>query len=233
MAVREAVCVLLAERHDADRRSIVRAIKSEPRITVADTAASGYEAITKTIRLMPNIALINSAMETKMAGVFACKEICANAPNTNVILYGKNCTDDIIYKAFQMGAANFVAGDFTQAELVRAILDAFDGKASIHHGSAAALRGEFKRVLDLQDNLVYVLNVVIKLTPSELNILKLLYNGMNYNEAVKVLFIGTSTMKTHVSHILKKFNLDNMAQVISALRSTQLFSLLNANISDL
>lgn len=88
-------------------------------------------------------------------------------------------------------------------------------------------------MLDLQDNLVYVLNVLIKLTATEINILKHFYNGLRSQEIAKILFISSSTMKTHISHILKKFNLETMTQVVEVLHSTELFSMINPNIDSM
>ena len=233
MAEREIIRVLLVENRDAERKAIMKIIKSAPYIIIADVAVSGYEAITKAIRLIPDVVLVNTEMETTVAGIFICKEICETVPGAKVILYGKDCADNIIYKGFQAGAANFIIGELDASDLIDAIRGAFRGKASVHYSSAIKLRGEFKRILDLQDNLIYVLNVVIKLTPAEFRILKLLYNGMRYNEIKKILFISVSTMKTHISHILKKFNLEKMSQVINVIQSTEFFSLIKISPDDL
>lgn len=89
------------------------------------------------------------------------------------------------------------------------------------------MRKEFKRLLVLNDNMTYVLNVLVKLTATEINILRHFYNGMSSAEICKILFIANTTMKTHISHILKKFNLESMTQVVEALHSTELFSMIN------
>jgi DNA-binding NarL/FixJ family response regulator len=230
MSMREPqIRILLAESENEYRKKIIRAIKAETKITVGDVAVNGYEAITKAIHTKPQIVLMNYQMETSMAGVFACKEMTAAVPEIMVILYGEAPSDEIVLKAFQMGAVNFLKGETPESELVSAVEDAYAGTPSIHHSTAGLIRREFKRFSNLQDNIVYILNVVIKLTPAEFNILKLLYGGIHQNEVTKILFIGTSTMKTHVSHILKKFNMENMNQVISSLKSTDLFSLIRTS----
>ena len=225
--MKELVRVLLVEQNDKTKKSIAKIMKAESRLSVIDFASSGYEAITKTITHIPDIVLMNVSIETKMAGIYACKEINANTPAIKVILYGHGCTDDTIFKAFQMGATNFLDDAYTDRELIDAVLDAYDGKSSIHHSSAARLIKEFKRILILQDNLIYVFNVFIKLTPAEINILKHFYNGMRSQEIAKILFIGNATIKTHITNILKKFNLETMAQVVEVLRSTEILSMIN------
>ena len=224
--MKEHIRVLVVDRDDRVKRTIAKNMKADSRLTIIDSASSGYEAITKTIRQTPDIVLMNVSIEAKMAGIYACKEINANIPSPKVILYGKDCSDELIFKAFQMGAVNFIDGDYPGAEFVNAVVDAFDGKTSIHYSSAARLIKEFKRILNLQDDLVYVFNVFIKLTPAEINILKHFYNGMRSQEIAKILFIGNATIKTHITNILKKFNLETMIQVVEVLRSTEILSMI-------
>ncbi len=230
--MKESVSCLLVDNREQVRRSVVKAVRAERRLQSCEQVESGYEAIAKALRNPPDVVLMSAGIETRLSGIYVCKEISASLPDTKVILYGEDSTDETIHKVFQMGAVNYLVYPCPARDLIEAVLATADGRSAIHHSAAGALRKEFKRVLDLQDNLVYVLNVVIRLTPAELNILKLLYNGMHYSEVTKVLFIGTSTMKTHISHILKKFNLSAMSQVLEVLRSTELFSLINMSQTD-
>jgi len=227
------VRVLIVDQQNQVRKAIAKIMKLEARIQIIDYASNGYEAITKAITQTPDVVLMNVSIETKMAGIFACNEINVNAPNIKVILYGEDCPTDIIFKAFQMGAVNFLAEEYSELELINAVLDAFAGKSSIHYSTAMPIRKEFKRILDLHDNLIYVLNVLIKLTSTEIIILKHFYNGMKSQEIAKILFISNTTMKTHISHILKKFNLETMIQVVEVLHLTELFSMINPNSDDL
>ena len=227
MDVNETVRVLLVDQLLPARKAVARAIRQEKRIQILDYASSGYEAVTKAITQKPDVVLMSAGIETKMAGIFVCNEISVNTPDIKVVLYGEDCPKEIVVKAFQMGATNFLLGGYTDQELTGAVLDAHDGKPSIHHSTAAQLRGEFKRIMDLHGNLIYMLNVIIKLTPTEITILRHYAGGIRSQEISKILFISNTTMKTHVSHILKKFNLDTMAQVVEVLRLTELFSMIN------
>lgn len=165
--------------------------------------------------------------ESEMASIYACREINVNVPSTKVILCAKIMQPDNVFKAFKMGAENVLIGDCTNKDVIDAILNAFHGKSSIHYSTAGYMRKEFKRLLVLNDNMTYVLNVLVKLTATEINILRHFYNGMSSAEICKILFIANTTMKTHISHILKKFNLESMTQVVEALHSTELFSMIN------
>lgn len=222
----EKIRVLLVDHHERSAKDVKRILKTESAIQVVDLAANGYEAVTKTLSLSPDVVLMSVNMETNLAAVSACKEIDIHSPKTSVILYGMPESDEIIHKAFQMGAVNFLAEDYSPEELIQSVLNASCKKDSIHFSAAKRLRAKMKALMGMEDNLSYLLNVLTQLTPAELNILKMVYNGMRYQEISKILFISTSTMKTHISHILRKFNLENMSQVMELLRTTGLFSII-------
>jgi len=231
--MKDAIRVIIVEQQGQIQKTLAKAIKLEPRLQIVDYASNEYEAITKIIMKTPDALLMNVDLKTKMAGIFVCNEIKQSKPDIKVVLYGKNCSKEIAFKAFQMGAVDLLIDDYSESELIDSVINVFDEKPSIHHSSAVHLREEFMRLRDLHDNLVYLLNVLIKLTPAEINILKHFNNGMQNQEIANILFISSTTMKTHVSHILKKFNLETMARVVDVLHSTELFSILKINNNEL
>lgn len=225
--MKDTIRLLIVDSKSSSIKTVSKVLASAPQIQTVGFATSGYESITKAIALKPDVVYMNIHNESEFSGIYACREINNNVPDTRVILHGQSMREEYIYKAFQMGAVNVLVGDYFNHDIIEAIVEAHDGKASIHHSTADSLRREFQRLMDLNDNMVYVLNVLVKLTPTEIDILRHFYNGMSSTEIRKIMFIASSTMKTHISHILKKFNLESMAQVVEALHSTDLFSILN------
>jgi len=230
--MKEAIRVIIVEQQSLIQKTLAKAVKLEPRLQIVDYAVNGYEAITKVITKNPDAILMNVDLETKMAGIFVCNEINLIKPDIKVVLYGMECTKEVIFKAFQKGAVDLLVDKYTESELIESIINAFDERPSIHHSSAVHLRKEFVQLLNLHDNLVYLINVLVKLTPAEINILKHFSNGMQNQEIANILFISNTTMKTHVSHILKKFNLEKMSNVVEVLQSTELFSIIKLNNND-
>lgn len=223
---KKEIRILVVDHSEKSAKSISKTLGTEPSLHVEGYALNGYEAITKTLRMNPQIVVMNARMENDMTAAAVCREICSSFPGIHVILFGKPSSNELIYKAFQMGVCNFLVEDYTQEELIQSVLDASGGRPSIHFSAAKLLREKTKSLMSLEDNLTYLLNVITKLTPAELNILRLVYSGMRYQEVATVLFISSSTMKTHISHILKKFNLETLSQVLELLHSTELFSII-------
>lgn len=225
----KSISVLLVERDRHACKSISKILLSSSRIQAIDFVDNGLEAVAKATTKLPDVVLMNVSLETNVTGIYVCKEIQANVLNTKVVLYGEGCHKSIILLAFQMGAVNFLVDKYSKRELLQAVLDAADDSSPIHQTSADLLRREFKYIMDLQENQTYIMNVLVKLTPTEMTILRHFYNGMPGKDVSKLLFISYATMKTHITHILKKFNLENMKQVIAVLNSTELFSLIDPN----
>jgi DNA-binding NarL/FixJ family response regulator len=223
---KKEIKILVVDHSEKAAKALGRSLGGEPAFSVEGYALNGYEAITKVLRLAPQIVLMNVRMENDMTAASVCREICSAAPDIRVILFGKPSSNEIVYKAFQMGVCNFLVEDYTTDDLIQSVLDAAADRPSIHFSSAKLLREKTRSLMSLEDNLTYLLNVITKLTPAELNILRLVYSGMRYQEVATVLFISPSTMKTHISHILKKFNLETLSQVLELLHSTELFSII-------
>ena len=223
---KKAIDVLVVDHSEKYAKTLSKTLETQPALHVKVYAQNGYEAITKALQLSPQVVLMNVRLENEMTAPAVCREVCKASPRIRVILFGKPASSEIIYKAFQMGACNFLVEEYTPEELVQSVLDAAADRPSIHFSAAKLLRQKTRSLMSLEDNLTYLLNVITKLTPAELNILRLVYSGMRYQEVATVLFISPSTMKTHISHILKKFGLETLSQVLELLHTTELFSII-------
>ena len=164
----KSISVLLVERDRHACKSISKILLSSSRIQAIDFVDNGLEAVAKATTKLPNVVLMNVSLETNVTGIYVCKEIQANVLNTKVVLYGEGCHKSIILLAFQMGAVNFLVDKYSKRELLQAVLDAADDSSPIHQTSADLLRREFKYIMDLQENQTYIMNVLVKLTPTEM-----------------------------------------------------------------
>lgn len=216
-----------AARSGIDQTPVQNALRLLRRDWQVSRAASGYEAITCAIRDKPDVVLMQVEMETRLAGLYACKEICLNLADTRVILRGESEDADTVVQAFRLGAVDFLSTSCDALEIVHACTAAADGQAGIHYAAAKAVRQRLRALLALEENLDYEINVLIRLTPTEIDLLKLMYEGMHYKDVARVRFIEVSTMKAHITHILRKFHLENMAQVMQVLHASHLFSLIH------
>lgn len=106
-------------------------------------------------------------------------------------------------------------------------LQAAAGSSWVHPQAAAYLRGRYAQLENAQENLNYIIHVILLLTPTELEILKMLHAGMKQQEIAKVRFIEMTTMKTHISNILKKFDRRTMLEVLQTMDGVGFFEMLD------
>ena len=218
--------VLIVDDMTAVIKRLSRLIDSAEDFAIAGTAMTGYEAIAIAIRVRPDVVLMDVDMETRLAGVYACREIRKLSPETRIILMLDRMEDEIIFRAFQNGAHNVIAKSAGDQLIHRAILNAHANRSTLDSDVAPAILREFRRMKTMEDSFRYLIGVVVRLTPAELEVLKLLASGMNQRDVAKLRFIEPTTLKTHITHILRKFNAPNIGQVIEIIQSTGFFSLI-------
>ncbi len=166
-------------------------------------------------------------IESKLAGIYAMREILKLKPNTKIIVYTEQNSEYHVYRAFQAGASDYIIKGESDGDLPDAILRAAQGRSMIHPEAAVHLRQEFIRLKNAQENLTYTIQVILKLTPSEMEILRLLHTGMKCQEIAKVRFIEMTTMKTHISNLLKKFDKKTVVEMLETIESIGFFTIID------
>lgn len=222
----EQVKVLIVDDMEHILKRLARIVQSDPRLVLSGMAKNGYEAVAHVAHTPPDVIIMDIEMESKMAGLYASREILKTAPGIRIIMYTQHNVDYYVYKAFQFGVSDYMIKDASDQEIIKNILRAYHNRSIIHAEAAGYLRQEFIRLKNAQENLAYTLQVILKLTQTERDILRLLYSGMKKQEIAKVRFIEMTTMKTHISSILKKFNRRSIAEVLETVESTGFFTLI-------
>jgi len=217
--------ILIVDDMESIRKKFLRILGKRPDMKPY-AAQNGYDAMLTVANDAPDIILMDIEMETPLAGLLACQSIYRSNPEIKMIILTVHEDDTIIYKAFQAGIVDYLLKSSSEDEIVKAILDAYNDRTSLQPKIANKLRQEFKRIKDNEDSMVYILNVITQLTPTEIDILKLLNAGMGQKEIAQMRCIELSTMKTHINHILKKFDMKRTSHVLEVIQKVGLFSLL-------
>lgn len=194
---------------------------------MADTARSGYEAVAKAYIGHPHVVLMEMDMESPQAGLLALREMNSNLDKCRVVFYTTVQDDELICRAFAEGAVNYLFKPASANALIKAVMTAGNGVYAVSGDCGGVLLREYRRLYRLQENLSGMFKIAMTLTSSELTILRLLTSGMQPGEIERVRFIEHSTMKTHLSHIMKKFDMDSISQVVEALRAINFFHFLD------
>jgi DNA-binding NarL/FixJ family response regulator len=198
----------------ADDQSLVRAgfrlvLSSHDDIDVVGEASNGREAVHGTVRLRPDVVLMDIRMP-ELDGIAATREITAAHP-ARVLVLTTYDLDEYVYDALQAGASGFLLKDTPPAQLVAGIRAVADGEALLAPTVTRRLIEEFARIGPANRARPAALD---ELTPREIDVLRLLARGMSNAEIAATLVLGDTTIKTHVTHVLGKLGLRDRVQAV-------------------
>ncbi len=200
-----------------DDQALVRAgfrmiLEAEQDIEVVGEAADGLEAIAEATRLEPDVVLMDVRMP-ELDGIEATRRLLANGSvDTKVVMLTTFDMDEYVYDALHAGASGFLLKDVPPEQLVDGIHAVASGDALLAPSITRRLIEEFVRSgpgptspppagLD-------------ELTARELEVLRLIARGLSNAEIAKELFVGETTVKTHVAHVLMKLGLRDRVQAV-------------------
>jgi DNA-binding NarL/FixJ family response regulator len=179
-------------------------------IQVVGEASNGLQAVEQARSLQPDIVLLDLVMPG-MDGIAATPKIIEGSPKTRVIILTSFGEDDKVLPAIRAGAQGYLLKDIPPNELAQAVRDAHLGKVQLHPDvarklmSAVAAKGEPPASRSQKPALE-------DLTERELEVLRLIADGLSNRAIAEKMVISEKTVKTHVSNILGKLNLTDRTQ---------------------
>jgi NarL family two-component system response regulator LiaR len=187
-------------------REGVRAfLVTQPDISVVGEAASGEEAVRLAEQHVPDVILMDLIMPG-MDGVEATRRVKQASPRSQVVMLTSYHEDEHIFPALKAGALSYVLKDISADELGAAVRKAAAGEAVLHPRVAARV------IKELQGRRAEALNPFTELSERELEVLKLIADGLSNAEMARKLFLSEKTIKAHVSNILSKLHLADRTQ---------------------
>ncbi|WP_217242500.1 response regulator transcription factor [Streptomyces sp. AC555_RSS877] len=205
------ISVLLADDQPMIRTGFRLILEAEGDIEVVAEASDGREAVAETERLSPDVVLMDIRMPT-MDGVEATELIVRNNPSSRVIILTTFDLDAHVVDALRSGASGFLVKDGPADSLVEAIRMVATGDAVLAPRVTRRLLDRFA-ALPLQTAPAQPPRLDA-LTARELDVLRTLARGLSNAEIGRELGIGETTVKTHVAHILDKFQLRDRVQAV-------------------
>jgi NarL family two-component system response regulator LiaR len=196
--------ILIADDHAIVREGQRALIETEPGMDVVGEAADGVEAVHMTRILQPDVILLDLLMP-HMGGVEAIQEIKAHNAEARILVLTSFAEDAKVYAAIKAGALGYLLKDASPQEILAAIREVHRGEPSMPPDIAHKLVSELQRASNLPPT-------EDPLTERELEILKLVAQGLPNLEIAERLVISERTVRTHVSNILGRLHLANRTQ---------------------
>jgi DNA-binding NarL/FixJ family response regulator len=201
---------LVADDHEVVREGFAALLGTQADMTVVATAADGAEAVRLSAEHSPEVVLMDVRMPV-MDGIEATREIAAaNDEGPRILILTTFDLDDYVYDALQAGASGFLLKDVPAETLFEAVRVIAGGEALLAPTITRRLIAEFARLRPRQVRP----DALSALTPRETEILGLVAEGLSNGEIATRLVLSDETVKTHVSHVLRKLGLRDRAQAV-------------------
>lgn len=204
------ISVLLVDDQPLVRAGFRLILEAEEDFEVIGEAGDGEEAVMTTQRLQPTVALMDVQMP-KLDGLEATRRIAKNPTiRTRVLILTTFERDDYVFEALRAGASGFMLKNAAPEDLVRAVRIVAAGEALLAPSITRRVIEDYAQRSAPNKNAAGL----DQLTERELEVLCLLATGKSNAEMAAQLFLGEGTIKTHVSHLLRKLGLRDRVQAV-------------------
>ncbi len=205
----DRVRVLVADDHPLFREGVARAIKEWPELELVGEVADGREALDLIRAELPHVAVVDMRLPG-LDGAEIAAAVTRDGLSTRVLLLSAFSDEQIVFRALEAGAAGYLTKESTRDEIARAALAVGRGGTVLAPELAAGLASQIRQ-RGLGDTPI--------LTKREREVLVLLCDGKSAPQIASQLFLGTTTVKSHLGRLYEKLGVsDRAAAVAEAMR---------------
>ncbi|MFD1484314.1 response regulator [Lacticaseibacillus baoqingensis] len=195
--------VLIVDDHEMVRLGISTYLGVQPDLEVVAQATDGQQGLDMALALRPDVILMDLVMPN-MDGIESTKRILKAWPKARIIILTSFIDDEKVYPAIEAGAASYILKTATAEEIANAIRQTAKGESVLEPQVTTKM---MNRLTQKQQPALYD-----DLTNREREVLQLIAQGKSNQEIATALFITLKTVKTHVSNILAKLEVEDRTQ---------------------
>ncbi len=195
----------MAEDHPVFRQAVSRSLQARAELDLIGAAADGQQALEEIRSLKPSVALLDLRLPG-LDGLDLLRFVQRDSLPTRIIMLSADSSSGMVYDAVRLGASGFLTKAATLDQIGDAVI--------------AVARGETVLAAEVQSGLVNELRQRDQparplLTARELEVLKLIAEGLSGPEIGARLYISSSTVKTHVKNVLEKLEVSDRAAAVA------------------
>ncbi|MCH7971290.1 MAG: response regulator transcription factor [Chloroflexi bacterium] len=203
------VRVLIVDDHDIVRAGIRMLLDAQPDMAVVGEASDGKEAIEMAGSMKPDVVLMDISMPGT-TGIEATRAIKKADSRIEIVGLTMHAEDRYFFQLLQAGASGYVVKGAAPRELLEAVRAASRGEAYIHPSLQRKLIGDYVSRTEGSDQA----SMLADLTERELEVLRLIVDGLTSREIAESLVISPNTVERHRQNIMSKLGLHNRAELV-------------------
>lgn len=201
-----SIRVILVDDHTILRHGLSRSFQNEKDIKVIAQAETGQAAVSLAEELQPDVMIMDIGMPD-LNGIEATRQILKQSPQVKVIALSMHSNDKYVREMFRAGAKGYVLKDCPFEELAQAIRIVSNGKTYVSPSVGHMIIEEYIHMPEKNESAFSVLSV------REREVLQLMAEGKTTKQAGLTLHISPKTVEAHRLNIMKKLEIDNIAQL--------------------
>jgi two-component system response regulator NreC len=198
--------ILIADDHGVVRAGLRALLSAEPDMEVIGEAATGSAAVRLAAQWRPDVVLTDFGMPG-MDGIEVTRALSEEAPGVRVLLLTVHEDAALLREALRAGAAGYVIKRAVESELTNAIRAAAAGDLYVHPSMTRSL-------LEEEEPAPANNGALARLTPREIEVLRLIAEGYTNTEIAELLHLSPRTVETHRANIRAKLDLDSRAELV-------------------
>lgn len=205
MANTPSIKVLIVDDHHVVREGLRRILENDDEVEVVGEARTGEEAVVKAASLIPDVIIMDLKMPG-MDGIMATYEIKQKMPDVNVLVLTLYA-EDFINQAVEAGVSGYLLKDSDSEQITKAVHQVYDGLCPIAPSLTRELVTKFVKLSRNDQSSL--------LSKRQIEILRLIAEGVSGKDIGSQLFISTSTVKREIRNIFDKLGVNDRAQAVS------------------
>ena len=213
-----SIRILVAEDNDILREDLCQQLNSQPDFTVEGEAATGAQAVELALAGDFDVILLDIEMESIQAGIDAAARIHPQKPQARIIYLTAHDNDDMILTAMATGAVDYFVKGSDNELLYRHIRMAYAGTPIMSAHTQEVMLREYSRLRRNETSLLYFVNTLASLTPTERELIRYLLQGLNARQISEIRVVGQDTVKGQIHRIRKKFGCTRTKEIVAHIR---------------
>lgn len=219
--------IMIAEDIDILREDLVDYLKNNPQFDIIGEAASGREIVELAQLNPPDIILMDIEMESLYAGIRATEAITQLQLPISIIYFTAHETNEMVLTAMATGAVDYVVKGSAYSDIEKHIIAVANGTPLMEGIAQQIILQEYQRLRHTEKGLLFFINNLSTLTPTEREIIRLLLKGKTISAIAKARYVEVATVKSQITVLLKKFGVKRSVEIVNIIKGLGLEHLFN------